>query len=87
MGYPYFVSKLIDKIWSKGIHKISSVTYQSAGYVARYTLKKVKKLDYEKLCIEPEKLYMSKGIGKKYFEENKNIFINFMLLIWILIKI
>lgn len=71
LGHPYFVSKLVDKIWGKGIHKIGRVTYQSAGYVARYTLKKVKKLDYEKLGIEPEKLFMSKGIGKKYFEENK----------------
>lgn len=71
LGHLYFVSKLIDKIWNKGIHKIGRVTYQSAGYVSRYTLKKVKKLDYEKLGIEPEKLFMSKGIGKKYFEENK----------------
>lgn len=71
LGHPYFVSKLVERIWGKGIHKIGRVTYQSAGYVSRYTLKKVKKLDYEKLGIEPEKLYMSKGIGKKYFEENK----------------
>lgn len=71
LGHPYFVSKLVDKIWNKGIHKIGRVTYQSAGYVARYTIKKLKNLDYEKLGIEPEKLFMSKGIGKKYFEENK----------------
>lgn len=71
LGHSYFVSKLVDKIWGKGIHKIGRVTYQSAGYVSRYTLKKVKKLDYEKLGIEPERLFMSKGIGKKYFEENK----------------
>lgn len=71
LGHPYFVSKLVDKIWNKGIHKIGRVTYQSAGYVSRYTLKKAKKIDYEKLGIEPERLFMSKGIGKKYFEENK----------------
>lgn len=70
LGHPYFISKLVDRIWGKGIHKIGRVTYQSAGYVARYTLKKASKLDYEKLNIEPEKLYMSKGIGKKYFEDN-----------------
>lgn len=72
LGHPYFVSKLIERIWGKGIHKIGCVTYKSAGYVSRYTLKKVKKLDYEKLGIESEKLFMSKGIGKKYFEENKD---------------
>lgn len=73
LGHFYFESKLIDRIWGKGIHKIGRVTYQSAGYVARYTLKKVgTKLDYEKLGIEPEKLYMSKGIGKKYFDEFKD---------------
>lgn len=71
LGHPYFVSKLVDKIWNKGIHKIGRVTYQSAGYVARYTLKKLSNLDYKKLGIEPERLFMSKGIGKKYFEENK----------------
>ncbi len=70
LGHPYFISKVVDRIWGKGIHKIGRVTYQSAGYVARYTLKKANKLDYEKLNIEQEKLYMSKGIGKKYFEDN-----------------
>lgn len=69
LGHFYFVSKLIERIWGKGIHKIGRVTYQSAGYVARYTLKKASILDYDKLCIAPEKLYMSKGIGKKYFDD------------------
>lgn len=71
LGHSYFVSKLIERIWGKGIHKIGRVTYKSAGYTARYTTKKLKSLDYKKLSIEPEKLFMSKGIGKKYFEENK----------------
>ncbi|WP_342223500.1 hypothetical protein [Spiroplasma endosymbiont of Asaphidion curtum] len=52
------------------MHKIGRVNYQSAGYVARYILKKANKLAYEELGIEPEKLFMSKGIGKKYFEDN-----------------
>ncbi|UZQ29486.1 MAG: hypothetical protein OHM56_09970 [Spiroplasma phoeniceum] len=64
---------MADRIWGKGIHKIGRVTYQSVGYVVRYTLKKLRsKLDYEKLGIDPEKLYMSKGIGKNYFDEFKD---------------
>jgi hypothetical protein len=70
LGHRYFVSKLIDRIWHKGIHKIGRVTYESAGYVARYTLKKASTLEYNKLCIVPEKLYMSKGIGKQYFDDH-----------------
>lgn len=67
---PYFISPLIDKLWQKGIHKIGYVTFESAGYTARYTLKKLSKVDYEKIKVMPEKLYMSKGIGKKYFDEH-----------------
>ncbi|UZQ30587.1 MAG: hypothetical protein OHM56_03370 [Spiroplasma phoeniceum] len=73
LSHFYFFSKFVDPIWGKGIHKIGRITYQSAGYVAHYTLKKLgTKLDYEKLGIEPEKLYMSKGIGKNYFDEFKD---------------
>lgn len=66
----YYISKTIDKIWNKGMHVIGEVSYDSAGYVARYTFKKQTKLDYNNLQIEPETLRMSKGIGKPYFDKN-----------------
>lgn len=69
-GNPYYISKTIDKIWNKGIHVIGKTTYESAGYTARYTLKKLNKIEYKKIDIEPERLTMSKGIGLKYFKEN-----------------
>lgn len=72
IGQPYYTSKSIDKIWHKGMHKIGNVEYESAGYVARYTFKKLKKIDYKLEEIEPESLRMSNGIGLEYWEKNKN---------------
>lgn len=40
-GYPLYISKLLDKIWSHGYCFVGlSVDGGAAGYVARYTLKK-----------------------------------------------
>lgn len=72
MQQSYFVSPLIAKMWPAGIHVIGAVSYESAGYVARYTLKKQTKLDYDLLNVEPERLRMSKGIGLDYFLANKD---------------
>lgn len=73
IGDIYYESKLISKYWIFGMHKIGLVTFESAGYVARYTLKKSSLLDYKNLGIEPEKLRMSKGVGKNYFDENYHV--------------
>lgn len=37
---PIYHSPLLDKLWGKGKSVIGDVTYQSAGYVARYCIKK-----------------------------------------------
>jgi len=39
-GNRYYKSQELDKAWQKGFTDTSSVSYYSAGYVARYTLKK-----------------------------------------------
>lgn len=52
------------------MHVIGEVNYNSAGYVARYAVKKRSKKDYESLGIEPEKIRMSRGIGLSYFERH-----------------
>lgn len=70
IGQQLYISKEIDKIWNKGLSTIAEATYETAGYIARYSVKKLKKIDYEKLEIEPEKLRMSKGIAKDYFIKN-----------------
>lgn len=70
MGDKYYTSEWLEKMWGKGRIMIGNVSYQSAGYVARYTFKKQSKIDYKELDIEEEKLRMSKGIGLEYFKNN-----------------
>lgn len=72
-----YQSKEINKIWGKGIVEIGIVTYESAGYTASYTFKKLNKTNYKELKINPEKLLMSKGIGlKNYNKEIEKIKVN-----------
>lgn len=39
-GFPLYKSKELQKIWNKGFITVSFVTAESAGYCARYTMKK-----------------------------------------------
>ena len=39
-GEPIFTSETLTRLWDKGHAPIGSVTFESAGYVARYVLKK-----------------------------------------------
>ena len=73
-------SPTLEKLWKKGFSTIGEVTYQSAGYVARYTFKKQKdKREYtlvdtgsgEIVDLEPEFLCMSQGIGKDWYNKFK----------------
>lgn len=71
-------SKFLEKIWTKGISTVGEVTYQSAAYVARYTLKKTKtKHGYEHVdtetgqIIAPEFVTMSNGIGSEWWQKYK----------------
>lgn len=83
-GHKLFISPTIEKIWGRGFAPIGSVNYESAGYVARYVMKKAKgdeafKLDhYERSLpdgtlyyLPPEYARMSRrpGIGKSWFEK------------------
>ena len=38
---PLYRSESLDRIWGYGFASIGAVTFESAGYIARYTLKKV----------------------------------------------
>lgn len=74
-----YVSKMLGKVWQKGFHTIGEVNFKSAGYVARYCMKKHhgkgQKMVYDGL--EPEFALMSRGqkkggkggIGKTWFEK------------------
>lgn len=57
-------SKYLSKIWSRGFVVVGFLTFQSAGYVARYTTKKVGEKD--------SFIFMSNrpGIGFQYLKDN-----------------
>ena len=40
-GFNYYLSESLSNLWPFGIHLISDLTYDSAGYIARYVLKKI----------------------------------------------
>lgn len=76
-------SPLLEKLWFQGLSEIGSVNYQSAGYVARYVMKKItgdqaqshyqriNKETGEYFEIEPEYNSMSlrPGIGKEWWDK------------------
>lgn len=67
-----YVSDVIQRIWGKGIVVITPLTWQTANYVARYSLKKVNSnIDYGNR--NKEFLVMSRrpGIGYQYYHDNK----------------
>lgn len=81
-GDQLFTSKLLDELWGLGHCYIGRVTYQSAGYVARYSLKKVNgKLSrdhYEWIdpntgeitYLEKEYLAASNGLGLEHYKKH-----------------
>lgn len=75
LNQPYWMLQKLTNIWGMGHITIGRVTWESAAYVARYTLKKVKgkdKLWYNMQGMDEEFTTKSQGIGKGYFEMYKN---------------
>lgn len=72
---PLYINEKMSETWGKGFVTIGAVTWDSITYVAGYVNKKMygKKAleDYDNRGKIPEFALMSKGIGRKYFEENK----------------
>ncbi|WGL31302.1 replication initiator protein [Dipodfec virus UOA04_Rod_868] len=79
-GDQYYTSNFIEKCWPFGIHILGKVTWQSAAYVARYTMKKAThgydKRYYEVAGIEPEFQTMSlkPAIGRRFYDEHEGLF-------------
>lgn len=64
-GNSVYTSKWLDDIWGYGECKVGAVTFESAGYVARYTMKKLSdnKLSQVYEGREPEFFLMSRRPG------------------------
>jgi len=89
-GNRVYTSKTLDKIWQHGTCEIGSVTFQSAGYVARYIVKKqtgtADELFKKYVIIDPEtgemtarhneytNMSLKPGIGEKFYEKFKSDF-------------
>lgn len=88
-GQPIYVSEKLTKLWGKGHCTVGTVTYQSAAYCARYTMKKVNgqqaeahytrtdKSTGEIINMQPEYVTMSRrpGLGHEWYEKyNADIF-------------
>ena len=80
-GHTLWDSPTLDKLWKKGFSNIGEVTFESAGYIARYCFKKQKdKKQYQFVDgydketgeiheirqLNPEFIGMSQGIGKTW---------------------
>lgn len=72
-GNPIYTSEFLDDVWGFGECKVGEVTFESAGYVARYTLKKLSdnKLSSVYQGREPEFFLMSRrpGIGREWAKQ------------------
>lgn len=80
----WFKSEFLDDIWSHGMCVVGDVSFKSAGYVARYCMKKVNgdrsydhywrsdELTGECTRVEPEYATMSHGIGAGWFERYRS---------------
>lgn len=80
-GHQSYQSASVAQSWSLGSHHIGSLTFESAAYIARYILKKIKGPGASSLPLfldphtgeitmpNPEFLIMSKGIGRSWFRE------------------
>jgi len=68
-GEEMFVSEELERLWGKGFCTASDVTFQSAGYVARYTIKKVAEETLQGR--RPEYMTMSRreGIGSGWIRK------------------
>lgn len=81
-GDRLYTSEWLQGIWNngnkeRGFVTVGSVTTDSAGYIARYAIKKRKMIDssfYEDFSLKPEFIVMSRrpGIGKEWYEKHKD---------------
>ena len=75
-----YISRSVSEHWKYGNHLIGTLNFESAAYIARYIMKKLKGPnvspvplattdDGEIILPNPEFMLMSKGIGKTWFRD------------------
>lgn len=71
----YYQNTIIEKYWKHGISNISTASWHTIAYTARYITKKINGKQSEELYsrngLIKEFFRTSKGIGRKYYEQNK----------------
>lgn len=76
-----YTSKKLEATWGKGFVTVGEVNAQTIGYTARYCMKKLKDDELQKYIehvgIEPPFMTCSQGLGKQYYEENKESLLEF----------
>lgn len=74
-GQPMFLSNFIAKKWGKGFITVQAMNYETATYIARYTIKKMfgSKIDYKNEGLKEEFIETSRrgGIGYQILENAK----------------
>lgn len=84
-GIPVYASTSLSKLWTFGTHEIGTLTYKSAAYTARYSLKKIggdtaddhytrrSPVDGQFYRVASEFLVMSRrpGLGTEWFNKFK----------------
>lgn len=77
-GYNYYVSEILSRLWDKGIHLVTNVSWETCAYTARYVTKKIgRDRDYYEIFnIEREFSLMSRkpGIARRFYDEHKQDF-------------
>lgn len=85
-GEKLYLSEKMDKVWQQGRVYVGDLTFQSAGYIARYAMKKVNgekaadhyyrisPIDGQAYLVRPEFAVMSRrpGIGATWLEKFKS---------------
>lgn len=72
-GFMDYQSPELDELWSQGRVSVSPFSPETAGYVARYNLKKAYGFsdeEYERVGLVPEFFRVSHGLSSRYLDDN-----------------
>lgn len=72
-GFTLYRSSWLERLWPWGFSTVSEMSFETAAYVARYCTKKVFPWpdQYAEVGILPERSWMSKGLGRSWYEAYK----------------